>query len=602
MDGSRSKGRKVLEAAVKGLLAAGEAAWWIKGPATFIVELSGRLGALEEKHKEALAAATTGELREVLTQAELATQNAVLAAAAGERIEEVLATIQGVIEVRLGDVARAIETIDARRAEVQERLSRLETSVTFVAGEASTATRYSTDSELRRVAGQLVGLLAEFSIRFPAGTLDDEEERTRRLAEATAANADRRYDEALTQVSDEMAEAARRATDAARGSYERLRNREIGILTVRALAHHGFRDWGSAAACFERIVEVAPNSWRARVDLATCMTGMGRPRKASRLFRRAIGELEILINEEGRSELLRDLAVTLCNSCNTLRELGMAEHSLRDSNRAVELLEHLVRNDKQNGPVDDLARSLSDRGLTLRDLGKPNDAIADYDRALALVRARVHGKNQAERSEDLAMVLNNRGMTLGALHRFDEAVEDLTECIEIRSHLLEEEGFEYVAGLLASAFVNRGTAFLLMEKAIEAVSEYGRAIEIYARLVEQEGCGELVLDFTKALCNRAKVAGKLLKFDAAINDLDRAVENLDRMLLRDGRVELTDMLIDALRFRAWLHRQQQKRMLFWCDGISADIVSLAVRAQRPEGAAPHRGTSATAGAERSLPA
>ena len=65
---AESNRKKILDAAVKAILSASDTAWWLKGPATFIAELSPKFHDLPEEQKEALTSVSLEEFVEVIEQ------------------------------------------------------------------------------------------------------------------------------------------------------------------------------------------------------------------------------------------------------------------------------------------------------------------------------------------------------------------------------------------------------------------------------------------------------------------------------------------------------------------------------------------------------
>lgn len=85
-----SKRKKILDAALKSLLAITDTQWYLKGPATFISELAPKFGDLPEKEKAVLADVGTEELRQALTRIGSASSHSAEAAAGVSRLEEKL--------------------------------------------------------------------------------------------------------------------------------------------------------------------------------------------------------------------------------------------------------------------------------------------------------------------------------------------------------------------------------------------------------------------------------------------------------------------------------------------------------------------------------
>jgi len=84
-----AKRKGVLNAALKALLAGVETSAWVKIPATFISEIA----SLPEDKREALGTASAEKFAELLTQAELSTTNAALAAVSTEQIKVLISNL-----------------------------------------------------------------------------------------------------------------------------------------------------------------------------------------------------------------------------------------------------------------------------------------------------------------------------------------------------------------------------------------------------------------------------------------------------------------------------------------------------------------------------
>jgi len=78
-----AKRKGILNSALKALLAVAETSAWVKIPATFFAEIA----SLPENKRDALSTASAEKFDELLTQAELSTTNAALAAVGSEQIK-----------------------------------------------------------------------------------------------------------------------------------------------------------------------------------------------------------------------------------------------------------------------------------------------------------------------------------------------------------------------------------------------------------------------------------------------------------------------------------------------------------------------------------
>jgi len=84
-----AKRKAILNAALKALLAGVETSAWVKIPATFISEIA----SLPKDKREALDATSAEKFGELLTQAELSTTNAALAAVGTEQIKVLVSNL-----------------------------------------------------------------------------------------------------------------------------------------------------------------------------------------------------------------------------------------------------------------------------------------------------------------------------------------------------------------------------------------------------------------------------------------------------------------------------------------------------------------------------
>lgn len=90
--------KDLLDAALKTVLATIETQWWLKAPATFVSELSGRIARLPASDQKVLGEATADEVRESLIRIRLGTEHAASAAAGTARIENQVAALQAAVE------------------------------------------------------------------------------------------------------------------------------------------------------------------------------------------------------------------------------------------------------------------------------------------------------------------------------------------------------------------------------------------------------------------------------------------------------------------------------------------------------------------------
>ena len=95
---SDSTRKKLLDAALKTLIGIGDTQWYVKGPATFISEVSSRFGDIPEADKKILGEVTEEEIRQALSQLEFATSHSAETAAGVYRIEKDLKELSTAIK------------------------------------------------------------------------------------------------------------------------------------------------------------------------------------------------------------------------------------------------------------------------------------------------------------------------------------------------------------------------------------------------------------------------------------------------------------------------------------------------------------------------
>lgn len=457
------------------------------------------------------------------------------------KVREDLAVTQATLSER----EESLREIDAHRQELQAELDRHKLFIAHVDGRLSA--RQSSPAA-RRLAGELRELIAGHLSRFERpkpGTFDD---LRLRLAEAAAANAEQRFDDALELVKDEDVQIARERTEDAI-------SQEVDVNRTRARAFYGKRLWKSALARYERILHLRPADRSAATHAAGCMAHLGRLQEAEAACQRLIVTLANLVELEGHTELANDLARSLNNRGITLTIQGKLDDAIKDHNKAIEIKARLVEREGRTDLANDLALSLNNRGGTLQIQGKLDTAIRDYDRAIEIRTRLLEQEGRTELENDLAASLNNRGATLHTQGKLDDAIHDYDEAVEICTRLAAQEGRTELADYVAGTLNNRGLTLDAQGNLDAAIKDYDEAVEIYTRLVEQDGRTELQDDLVNPLVLRALTLARQNKPKEATDDITRAVRILER-LVSEGRTELEGKLQAARELLADLENNE----------------------------------------------
>ena len=112
--------KRILDAALKALLAASDTAWWLKAPATFVAELAPKFDNLPDEQRLALSRAEPRELREAILQLENAAE-------LREAVASGLVRIESLIKALRDDVSNQIIVAATLRAFAENFAGALET-------------------------------------------------------------------------------------------------------------------------------------------------------------------------------------------------------------------------------------------------------------------------------------------------------------------------------------------------------------------------------------------------------------------------------------------------------------------------------------------
>ena len=222
------------------------------------------------------------------------------------------------------------------------------------------------------------------------------------------------------------------------------------------------------------------------------------------------------MEEDGRTELANDLAVTLNNKGNALDTLGRAGEALEAHAEAERIRRRLVEEEGRTELANDLARTLNNKGIALAALGRAGDALEAFAEAERIWRRLVEEEGRTELANDLAGTLSNKGDALRALGRAGDALEAFAEAERIRRRLVEEGRTELANGL-AGTLNNKGNDLDTLGRTGDALAAYAEAERIFHRLVEGEGRTELANDLADTLTNKGN----------ALQTLGRAGEALE---------------------------------------------------------------------------
>jgi tetratricopeptide (TPR) repeat protein len=185
------------------------------------------------------------------------------------------------------------------------------------------------------------------------------------------------------------------------------------------------------------------------------------------------------VRESAPDAVRPDLAMSLNNLSNRLRDLGRLEEALAAVEEAVEIRRELVAS-RPDAVRPDLAMSLNNLSNRLRDLGRSEEALAAIEEAVEIRRELAASRPDAFRP-DLATSLNDLSLSLRRLGRSEEALAAIEEAVEIR-HELAALRPDASRPNLAMSLSNLSLILRDLEQREEALTAIEVAVELFREL------------------------------------------------------------------------------------------------------------------------
>jgi tetratricopeptide (TPR) repeat protein len=386
----------------------------------------------------------------------------------------------------------------------------------------------TTDPNLGRLAGTLKTQLDQFVSQYGEGRLADDQNLEIRLSRATLANAEGRFTEALSTLTER--------DEKSRPGPQRVQQlRQAQALLIRGDSFFGLHNWGEALNRFQQVLVLQPKRTLAMARLADCQIALGK-------------------RNEGLSTL-QELANVQSSRGDTLLALGKLDAAISHYENAIEV----QRNLNEHGGGGELFHGIS---LTQNKLGnalllqdKPGPALVHYEKAIE-IQTRQAEAEQSQGSAILALSYYDRGNALLAQENPSAAMTNYDRAIKIRSALYEQNGGTDLSSDLGLNHGNFGDALLALGKPGEAIEHYNKAIQLLTPLVTQSGQSALANELALIYNNRGVIRCVQKQLDDAIIDFDSAVTNLSGLIdemrqtshnnWRTGFVGQTQVKLDVL--------------------------------------------------------
>jgi tetratricopeptide (TPR) repeat protein len=200
-----------------------------------------------------------------------------------DEVKRRLGRIEKVTEETGQKVDLLLNQIDHKRNELQQRLDeessrkfQLATDISELRVEAVVLAQRN--PEIMRLADELKGMVNKLKAELGPGQLSKVDDLRLRLAEATVANAERRYGDTLELVTEKD---VTKADASAQAGIDQA----VKAHQVRADAFYGLHNWEQALAHYERILQYRPDSWSAALNVGDCLFFLGNLSDALLRFR-----------------------------------------------------------------------------------------------------------------------------------------------------------------------------------------------------------------------------------------------------------------------------------------------------------------------------
>lgn len=154
-----------------------------------------------------------------------------------------------------------LNEITAIRDQLQRRLNAPQTNDTGLPS--------SSNPQVAPSANGLKALLEQFDFDHRPGELSKVEQLELRLSQATLANAERRFADALALITDQDEKEARSGANAQRGRLAR-------ILQARGDSFYGRREWQNALDRYREVLTLKPNHLATKARVAECQQALGK--------------------------------------------------------------------------------------------------------------------------------------------------------------------------------------------------------------------------------------------------------------------------------------------------------------------------------------
>jgi len=284
----------------------------------------------------------------------------------------------------LDEVNEKLNNIVSVRDQLQKELNREQNRKSSLHGGVKVATDFaeelvSRNSEVKPLATILRNLLMDYEADHERMKASEIEDLQIRLAKATLANAEQRYDETFSLITP-------KDLSSVKGITEKHIEREVVILSARGNALIGKKIWDEACKCYERINEIRSRDLGARQLLARCYFELGREIDSIALLNGLIDEFTKMAEKDERDNYYTAIATAYQNRGLAQAKIRLAGEAISSYDKSVNVLSDRHEKVASNKIAYALAESVRNRAGALVGFQRYQEALVDYDRGISLLK------------------------------------------------------------------------------------------------------------------------------------------------------------------------------------------------------------------------
>lgn len=355
----------------------------------------------------------------------------------------------------------------------------------------------------------------------------------------------------------------------------------IAALEVqKALVHSSVGDFAGASEWLDRAItrwrrlidqegrrELLNELARTYIHRGNVLRVIGDPRAALEWYDWAIKLGEGIRNQRQRREFRGEHAAALFNKGETVRHLGDLPQAIELYDAAIKLWETIA------GSAEDLARAYLAKANAVSALGGVEDPLTICDRSIRILRRLTRNGHRLDLRGELARADATKAAVLRTRGQNSQAIPLLEKAIRVFEQLIQGEGRDEWEPELARAYLGKASAERVSGDTAAAICSSSRAADILERLIYEEGRGELTVYLARTYLQQSIAYSAASDGEAALRSAERSV-NRWRELVDGGRSELTNDLARAHAAQARALRLEAR----FSEALAAIEAALGLRA------------------------